>query len=52
MERSAFTTFACIAERAARYPTITRRSQMRKAVYLAATTLPVHPSHHEVSGYT
>ncbi|WP_292730311.1 hypothetical protein [Methanoculleus sp.] len=37
MERSAFNTFACLAERAARYPTIVRRSQMRKTVYLAAT---------------
>ncbi len=37
MERSTFTTFACLAERAARYPTVVRRSQMRKAVYLATT---------------
>ncbi|KUL04926.1 MAG: Uncharacterized protein XE10_0277 [Methanoculleus marisnigri] len=37
MERSAFTTFACLAERAARYPTVVRRSQMRKTMYLAAT---------------
>lgn len=33
MEETAFTTFACLAERAARYPTITRRSQMHKAAY-------------------
>jgi hypothetical protein len=37
MERSALTTFACLAERAARYPTVVRRSQMRKAMYLATT---------------
>ena len=37
MESSAFTTFACLAERAARYPTVVRSSQMRKAVYFAAT---------------
>jgi len=37
MERSTFTTFACLAERAARYPTVVRRSQMRKATYFAAT---------------
>jgi hypothetical protein len=36
MENSAFTTFACIAERAARYPTVVRSSQMRKEVYTAA----------------
>lgn len=33
MEGTAFTTFACLAERAARYQTIVRRSQMRKAAY-------------------
>ncbi|WP_214020064.1 hypothetical protein [Methanoculleus sp.] len=37
MESSAFTTFACLAERAARYPTVVRRSQMRKAAYFAVT---------------
>jgi len=36
MEQSAFSTFACIAERAARYPTVVRRSQMRKATYFAS----------------
>ncbi len=36
MERTALTTFACLAERAAQYPTVVRRSQMRKAVYLVA----------------
>ncbi|MCC7554810.1 MULTISPECIES: hypothetical protein [Methanoculleus] len=36
MEQSAFTTFACLAERAARYPTVVRRSQMRKTVYFAS----------------
>ncbi|KAF5087076.1 hypothetical protein [Methanoculleus horonobensis] len=36
MEQSAFTTFACLAERAARYPTVVRRSQMRKATYFAS----------------
>ncbi|MDK2915554.1 MAG: hypothetical protein PWR25_111 [Euryarchaeota archaeon] len=38
MEESAFTTFACLAERAARYPTVVRRSQMRKATYFASGT--------------
>ncbi len=33
MEETAFATFACLAERAARYPTIVRRSQMCKAAY-------------------
>ncbi|HQD25243.1 MULTISPECIES: hypothetical protein [Methanoculleus] len=51
MERSTFSTFACLAERAARYPTIIRRSQMRKTVFLAATTLPSHPSC-KARGYT
>jgi hypothetical protein len=37
MENSAFTTFACIAERAARYPTVVRSSQMRKAAYFASS---------------
>ncbi|WP_156168385.1 hypothetical protein [Methanoculleus sediminis] len=36
MERSEFTTFASLAERAARYPTVVRRSQMRKAAYFAS----------------
>jgi len=36
MENSAFITFACIAERAARYPTVVRSSQMRKEVYTAS----------------
>ncbi|NLA38639.1 MAG: hypothetical protein GX882_04505 [Methanomicrobiales archaeon] len=35
MERTAFTTFACLAERAARHPTIIRRNQMRKAAYVS-----------------
>lgn len=38
MERSTFTTFACLAERAARHPTIVRRSQMRKLTYTVRTT--------------
>ncbi|MBT0732841.1 hypothetical protein KH990_05600 [Methanoculleus bourgensis] len=33
MERTAFTTFACLVERAARHPTIVRRNQMRKVAY-------------------
>ncbi|WP_155937213.1 hypothetical protein [Methanoculleus sp. MH98A] len=36
MERSEFTTFSCLAERAARYPTVVRRSQMHKAAYFAS----------------
>ncbi len=50
MERSAFTTFACLAERAARYPTVVRRSQMRKAVYLA-TTAPANRTLLEAKSY-
>lgn len=41
MEQSAFTTFTCLAERAARYPTVVRRSQMRKEVY-TATNAPAN----------
>ncbi|MCK9297439.1 hypothetical protein HL657_05645 [Methanoculleus sp. YWC-01] len=43
MERSTFTTFACLAERAARYPTVVRRSQMRKATYFASSAPANHP---------
>ncbi|HPD51484.1 MAG: hypothetical protein KBH53_00710 [Methanoculleus sp.] len=44
MERSELTTFACLAERAARYPTIARRSQIRKEVYIAADGAVGRPS--------
>ncbi|WP_317063765.1 hypothetical protein [Methanoculleus caldifontis] len=50
MERSAFTTFACLAERAAGYPTVVRRSQMRKAIYVVATT-PAPRIPREAGGY-
>lgn len=50
MESSAFTTFACLAERAARYPTVVRRSQMRKSVYFAATA-PVNRTPLRAEGY-
>ncbi|WP_332448542.1 hypothetical protein [Methanoculleus sp.] len=51
MERSStFDTFACLAERAARHQTVIRRSQMRKAVYFAATT-PAIRTFREVEGY-
>lgn len=49
MERTAFTTFACLAERAAGYPTVIRRSQMRKTTYLA--TAPATRTPHEAGGY-
>jgi hypothetical protein len=38
MENSELTTFACLVERAARYPTITRRNQMHKEAYTASRT--------------
>lgn len=34
MDRTAFTTFACLVERAALHPTIVRRNQMRKVAYV------------------
>ncbi|NLB00424.1 MAG: hypothetical protein GX837_05585 [Methanomicrobiales archaeon] len=43
MEHSAFTTFACLAERAARYPTVLRRSQMNKAACFASRTPAPRP---------
>ena len=51
MERTAFTTFACLAERAAGYPTVIRRSQMHKTTYLVATA-PATRTPREAGGYT
>ncbi|MCE5337913.1 MULTISPECIES: hypothetical protein [unclassified Methanoculleus] len=41
MERIAFTTFACLVERAARHPVIVRRNQMRKVAY-TSTVAPAN----------
>ncbi len=49
MEETSFTTFACLAERAARYPIIVRRSQMYKVTY-ACTAIPAGRTPLEAEG--